>query len=357
MDFNIELIGNEKIIMSDPDGAHPYFAWPTVVKLQNGGVAVGASGFRVEHICPFGKAVIAFSEDEGKNYTAPQIVIDTVLDDRDTGLTVFGENGLIVTSFTKDIETLREKMPQTQECIDYINSVSADDENAAKGVNFRISTDCGRTFGKLCKSPVSSPHGPAVLNDGSVLWVGRILGIHNHIEAHIIDTENGEMTLRGDMKLYEYEEFRDTYFYEPHAIQLPDGKIICHLRAENKDKTLFTLFQTESTDNGVSWSKPRQILRDDSGAPSHLFRHSSGILIAAFSHREMPFGIHVILSADGGKNWSEEYAVYENHYTDDLGYPATAELDDGSLLTVFYAKDNEESPAVIRQQKWKIRKN
>ena len=355
MSFDIELIGSEKTIMSNPDGEHPYFAWPTVARLQNGTIAVGASGYRVEHICPFGKAVVSFSDDGGETYSEPRSIIDTVLDDRDTGFTVFGESGLMVTSFTKDIETLREKMPQTQECIDYINSVSAETEAEAIGVNFRISHDYGKTFGEIYKSPVSSPHGPTVLNDGTVLWVGRILGIHNHIEAHTINTSTGEMTLRGKMDLYKCDEFEDIYFYEPHAVQLADGKIICHLRAENKAKTMFTLYQTVSLDNGVTWSKPKKIIKDDSGAPSYLFVHSSGTLIAAFSHREMPYGIHIILSSDGGESWSEEFTIYKNLYTDDLGYPATTELDDGSLLTVFYAKDNEESPAVIRQQKWKIK--
>ncbi len=355
MSFDIELIGSEKIIMSNPEGAHPYFAWPTVVKLQDGRLAVGASGYRVEHICPFGKAVAAFSTDGGDTYSEPVSVIDTVLDDRDTGFAVFGESGLIVTSFTKDIETLREKMPQTKECIDYINSVSAEDEAQAIGVNFRISRDCGKTFEKIYKSPVSSPHGPTVLQDGTVLWVGRVLGIHNHIEAYVIDTDTGEMTLRGKMDLYKCEEFNDIYFYEPHAVGLSDGRIICHLRAENKAKTMFTLYQTVSDDNGVTWSKPKQIIGDDSGAPSHLFVHSAGTLISAFSHREMPYGIHVILSSDGGESWSDEFRIYENLYTDDLGYPATTELDDGTLLTVFYAKDNEDTPAVIRQQKWRIR--
>lgn len=355
MSLSVELVGSEKIIMSNPGGAHPYFAWPTVVSLQDGTIAVGASGYRVEHICPFGKAVAAFSSDGGETYSEPQSIIDTVLDDRDTGFAVFGESGLIVTSFTKDIETLREKMPQTKECINYINSVSAHDEAQAAGVNFRISRDCGKTFGKIYKSPVSSPHGPAVLQDGTVLWVGRVLGIHNHIEAYVIDTDTGEMTLRGKMDLYKCDEFRDTYFYEPHAVELSDGRIICHLRAENRAKTMFTLYQTVSSDKGVTWSKPKQIIGDDSGAPSHLFVHSSGTLIAAFSHREMPYGIHVILSTDGGESWSDEYRIYENLCTDDLGYPATTELADGTLLTVFYAKDNEDTPAVIRQQKWRIR--
>ena len=48
--------------------------------------------------------------------------------------------------------------------------------------------------------------------------------------------------------------------------------------------------------------------------------------------------------------------MYENKYTADLGYPSTVELDDGSLLTVFYAHEGERdaTPAVIMQQKWKM---
>ena len=233
-----------------------------------------------------------------------------MLDDRDVGLTVFGESGLIVTSFNNSLEFQRENMPQTEECFNYINSVSAEAEAEALGVLFRISTDCGESFGEIYKSPVSSPHGPTVLNDGTVLWVGRKQGIHNHIEAYTLNTETGEMTLRGKMGLYAYEEFKDIYFYEPHAIQLESGKIICHLRAENKEETLFTLYQTVSLDNGVTWSKPEQIIKDDSGAPGHLFMHSSGVLISTFSHRSRPYGIWAIFSKDGGETWSEEFVLY-----------------------------------------------
>ena len=211
--MNIKLIGEPKVVMTNTESHHAYFAWPTIARLQNGRICVGASGYRVEHICPFGKGVLAFSDDNGETYSKPVPVFDTVLDDRDVGLCVFGKSGLIATSFNNSLEFQRENMPQTQECFDYINSVSAEDEAEALGISFRISNDCGETFGKIYKSPVSSPHGPAVLNDGTVLWVGRRLGIHNHIEAHVINTETGEMTLRGELGLYKYDEFKDIFFY------------------------------------------------------------------------------------------------------------------------------------------------
>ncbi|MEE1284623.1 MAG: sialidase family protein, partial [Acutalibacteraceae bacterium] len=237
----------------------------------------------------------------------------------------------------------------------YINSVSAEDEAEALGISFRISNDCGETFGPIYKSPVSSPHGPTVLNDGTVLWVGRRLGIHNHIEAHVVNTETGEMTLRGELEIYKYDEFKDVFFYEPHAIQMDDGKIICHLRAENEDESLFTLYQSVSYDNGVTWSKPVQIIGDDSGAPAHLFMHSSGTLISTFSHRKKPYGIWAIFSNDNGETWSSESVIAEGKDTDDLGYPSTIELDNGEMITAYYTRENDYVPAVIAQQKWALK--
>ena len=349
--MNIRLIEDMKIIMSNPDGDHGYFGWPTVVRLQNGDILVGASGYRVEHRCPFGKAVLVRSSDNGETYSEPVAVIDTVLDDRDVGLTVFGDSGLIVTSFTNPNEFQRENMPQTQECFDCVNAVTPEEEAKVVGVTMKISNDMGRTFGKLYRPPISSPHGPTVLNDGTILWVGRKLGSHNGLQVYRVNPENGETEYVSSIDVSPFDHLN---FYEPHAVQLADGRIICHMRVENAEETIFTLYQTVSFDNGKTWSAVRQILKDNSGAPSHLFVHSSGVLISAFSRRTMPCGIRLVMSEDMGETWSEEFSLYENHETDDLGYPATTELPDGTLLTVFYARDNEEVPAVIRQQKWKI---
>lgn len=345
--MKIKLIGEAKTIMSNPDGTHRYFGWPTVTTLKNGRIAVGASGYRIEHVCPFGKGVIAFSDDNGENYSEPIPVIDTVLDDRDVGLTVFGESGLIVTSFNNTLDFQRQNMPQTAECFDYIDSVSAEDEADALGVNYRISKDNGETFGAIHKSPVTSPHGPIVLNDGKILWIGTVYNEQSKIEAHIINPNDGSISF------YSRIDTEGLMLDEPNAIQMPDGRIICHFRIEEENKNIFTLYQSISEDNGKSWSKPKQIIKDDSGAPAHLFLHSSGTLISAFSRRAMPYGIRVIFSNDGGESWSDEHILYENTCSDDLGYPSTVELSDGSLLTVFYAVENDEnSPAVIKQQKW-----
>lgn len=91
--MRIEKIEEARVILSNPGSRHCYFAWSTAERMKNGRLAVAASGFRLSHICPFGKAVMAISEDEGGHYSAPMSIIDTVLDDRDAGLCAFGKSG------------------------------------------------------------------------------------------------------------------------------------------------------------------------------------------------------------------------------------------------------------------------
>jgi hypothetical protein len=140
---------------------------------------------------------------------------------------------------------------------------------------------------------------------------------------------------------------------EPYAIELDNGIILCHIRADRYDESrAFTLYQSESSDGGKTWSEPIQILEDRGGAPSHILKHSSGVLIATYGYRKLPYGIKVMFSYDGGKSWGEEKYLYSNDISGDLGYPSTVELLDGSLLTVFYAKLDHDGEALILAQKW-----
>ena len=56
------------------------------------------------------------------------------------------------------------------------------------------------------------------------------------------------------------------------------------------------------------------------------------------SQKDEEIGGSVIMrSQDGGKTWGEEHILTEA-YCNDLGYPATVELPDGSLITVYYER-------------------
>ncbi len=351
--------GDAKVIISNPCSRHNYFGWPTAARLQNGKIAVTASGFRRRHVCPLGKAVISYSDNDGESYTLPAPVIDTVLDDRDGGILAFGKSGVIVTSFNNTTAFQRADSECDAYDSAYLDTVTPQEEAAALGTTFRISHDCGVTFGEIFKSPVSSPHGPMVLSDGTLLWVGRTYSaddtFHRGIDcirAHIINPD-GTMEYVGEIEKLSYRG-EELLSCEPHAVLLDDGTILAHFRVQNSDESIFTTYQSASADNGKTWTKPVRILPLKGGAPPHILKHSSGALVCTYGYREYPYGIKAMFSFDRGKTWDCGYDIYINRVSDDIGYPSSVELDDGSILTVFYAHPGSSEPAVIMQQKWRF---
>lgn len=369
--MKIQPIGASRVVMSNPHGKANYFAWPSVAKLQNQKIAVVASGYRYAHICPFGKAVISYSENEGETYTAPAPLIDTPLDDRDAGILAYGTSNVIITSFNNSVPFQRASAGHymAAECdrervmklIDrYLDLVTPEEETRFIGSEFRISRDCGVTFGEIYKSPITSPHGPCALHDGTVLWVGTVFdredvgAEESGILAYRIHSD-GTMERIGTIPAI--QDDGGVMLCEPYALELPNGTILCHIRAqkyENGTCTCFTTYQSESVDFGKTWSRPHRILGVSDGAPSHLMLHSSGLLISTYGHREQPYGIKAMFSRDHGKTWDAGYDIYTDTVSDDLGYPCSVELKDGSILTVFYAHETQAGPAVIMQQKWRL---
>ena len=350
----IVVLEGARTILDNPVGTHGYFGWPSIARLQNGKLAVACSGFRKGHVCPFGQAVMMTSSDEGRTYTAAAAVIETPLDDRDAGVVPFGENGVIVTSFNNTRAFQRSRNPYDAEIQAYLDTVTDEDEARYLGATFRLSFDGGETFGDIFISPVTSPHGPTALRDGTLLWVGRTFAEddafaeNNRIEAWKVDTD-GSMVFVGAVPPA-YKNGTLINACEPSTIELPDGTLLCHFREDSR----FTVYQTRSVDGGRTWSEPEQLLADRGGSPPHLYLHSSGVLISAYGYRSEPYGIRLMLSNDLGETWKTDIVLWDEGVSADLGYPATVELNDGSLLTVFYAQDEVNGPAVIKQIRWKL---
>jgi len=367
--MKIKILEDAKIIMSNRDSRHAYFAWPTVARLKNGKIAVTASGYRLYHLCPFGKVAMTVSEDEGKTFSPLQTVIDTPLDDRDAGICPFGESGVIVTSFNNTTDTQRKwvrttymdrKTEAEMKYIEaYLDNVSAEQEKKYLGSTYKVSYDNGVTFGDVMHTVVNCPHGPIELSDGSILYVGtdsagdgvprQYAGI---CVAKMTPGSKGEIIGKIDV-------IPEGASWEPHVVELPDGKLICHIRVQcyrSGEEILFTTYQSESHDGGYTWSKPHKILSDHGGAPAHLMYHSSGAVISVYGYRQAPYAIKAMISYDGGETWDIDNVLYEQPHSADIGYPASVELKDGSLMTVFYAKEHELSPAEIYSIKWNFEK-
>ena len=80
-------------------GMFTYHGWPSVCIDDEGVLYAVCSGYRCLHICPFGKTLLFISRDLGETWSAPLVVNDTALDDRDAGVLWLGEKKLLVTWF------------------------------------------------------------------------------------------------------------------------------------------------------------------------------------------------------------------------------------------------------------------
>ncbi len=344
-----------------------YQGWPSVCRDENGTLYVVASGMRVAHVCPFGKTVMYISKNNGETWTPPIVVNDDYLDDRDAGILYMGNGRMLVTWFAHSTNAYRSKYapgirggaqpidkPVMGGMLDTFAMVP--EEWASGGSFLRISEDYGVTWSEPIKLPISTPHGPNLCSDGSLLYLGKDMYIteednntHGHIRAY--KSIDGGYTWNELAILPIPAGTKNHNFHEPHVIELPDGRLFGAIRAQgNEIQPGFTFYTTESTDGGRTWTMP--VNQGIDGSPPHLLLHSSGKLICVYGRRVDQYSIRAILSDDGGKTWSEEIVLEDRIDSPDLGYPASVELDDGSVMTVYYMKCRGDDKCSILYTRW-----
>ncbi len=191
----MKLNAEHGIICSMPAERFGYFGWPTVTTTPNGRLIVGVSGLRAGHVCPWGKTVIFFSEDEGTSWSYPRVINDTPLDDRDCGVLGIDKHNLLITWFsrdccmlpgrfadvTDDVEKARQYWisiygKDLMEDADRICQPEEEYNSAVKkwrGAWCRLSRDGGNNWGDFIRTPVNSPHGPNILNDREIIYMGK----------------------------------------------------------------------------------------------------------------------------------------------------------------------------------------
>ena len=92
-----------------------------------------------------------------------------------------------------------------------------------------------------------------------------------------------------------------------------------------------------SEDDGKTW-KLSGPLTSDNQHPSHLMRLKSGELLLTFGNRTSgKNGVAVKISKDNGNTWEQERFLITDLKSGDCGYPASVEMEDGSISTVYYS--------------------
>jgi sialidase-1 len=361
------LTAQHGIICRLPNERFGYFGWPSIARLDDGTLIVASSGLRVEHVCPWGKTVLNVSTDEGRTWSWPRVINDSPIDDRDAGVVDLGDGKLLVSWFTSDTrqyvqaDWLRQRLGDEE--LGRVKAALANwtDELVQQwlGSWALLSEDRGATWSRPIRVPVSTPHGPARLANGELLYLGkdsRAMG-EGHIMAAMSRDGGQSWDLQGTVP--ECAGTEPHCYHEPHLVELPSGAIVGMIRVEElateqpaKGLINFSLFQTESRDRGVTWSTARPT--GVYGSPPHLLRHSSGALVCVYGYRKPGYGQRAMLSHDEGATWDSDWIIRDDGPDGDLGYPATAELGDGSLFTIYYQKVPGDAKCSLLWSRWRL---
>mgnify|MGYP001611871778 CR=1 FL=1 len=70
--------------------------------------------------------------------------------------------------------------------------------------------------------------------------------------------------------------------------------------------------------------------------PADLLKLADGRVLLTYGDRRSDRGINICVSADGGRTWTGSARISQD-VSGDCGYPSSAQLQDGTLVTVFYA--------------------
>ena len=354
------------IICRRPDSVFGYFGWGSVARLDAHTLVAACSGERMNHVCPFGKTEIFYSRDDGRTWSPPVVVNNTVLDDRDAGIVSLGGDRLLLSWFNHPLRYCLPAADASDEALYAAYAALAEPlDRCEQGSHIRLSFDRGLSWTPAQKLEVSSPHGPCVLSDGTILYLGKVMysdrrprpndEYHDYGECIMAyrSADGGRTwTEAGAVPLPEDAGW--AHFHEPHAVQLPSGRILGMLRFQDYARQTpyaesFSMFETHSDDGGLTWSRP--VYTGVCGSPPHLLVHSSGAVLCAYGRRREPFGERVMVSLDGGGSWTHDTELYPG-VDPDLGYPASVELADGSVLTVYYHKYPKDRKCSFLYTRW-----
>ncbi len=210
---------------------------------------------------------------------------------------------------------------------------------------------------------VSAVRAPIVHPDGTISFV-RCVGTNESVQtitpqgyqlpncrAWLIHSTDGGRHWDDRTEIQTWDE-AFPLFVEADFERMPNGVILAATRVEClhplKDKTLpyppgkmpndhsaGHMVLMESTDEGKTWSKPREFLQY-SEVHGQLTLLKDGRLLCTYTNYHLPFGVAAVVSDDFGKTWDFEHPM-QLAISPPVGsaWPTTRQLSDGTLVTLY----------------------
>jgi len=330
-EFNVpQLTEAERIEAVTGQG---YF--PVLIKLDDGSLGAVIRG-GAPHLGIQGRLDWIHSEDGGRTWSKPTVIVDSQWDDRNPALGQMPD-GTVVMAYA--------------EASTYDPQGKFDGEYGTYEMFYVLSADRGKTWSEK----IAPPHGPiksgspfgriVLLTDGTALmpvygsldpdYKGPIKAPKGTRRMTLIVRSKDNGRTWGDRSLVAVDH------NEMSLLPLPDGRIIAGLRTGSG-----ALSVAESSDGGRTWSEPEPLTRRNHH-PCDLCLLESSRIVLAFGNRIVPYGVGATVSGDGGRTWDYDHRALlaATSMNRDCGYPSLVQLDDGTLVMMYYSVGTQEKPS------------
>ena len=220
------------------------------------------------------------------------------------------------------------------------------------------------------KTHGSANHGPIVLKDGRLLMVGRRwLGDGTSAVwkegKHELTVEESRDNGRSWQLIAMIEPTPPDeigQFHEPHLVETDDGR----LRHSSGSTPNPRRARSTATRHNASYGRPRAATEAKRGRawcpprwryPPHLIKLRGGRLLTVYGRRLGPgFGEYACLSDDHGRTWDVANEIkLAGHFNGDLGYPASVQLPDDTILTIYYQAEKQGEQTCLMATKWRVK--
>jgi len=310
--------------------------FPVMLKLKDGSLFAVIRG-GAPHIGIKGRLDWVGSKDGGKTWSAPQVIVDSQWDDRNPAVGQMADGSIVVAY---------------SEASTYSPEGKFDKSFGNYDMYYVISQDGGKTWSakqKLFYGPLKggSPFGKIiVLADGTALMA--VYGWRDENYKGVDQLPTGAPYYSGVIRSHDNGRTWGEWsliapgYNETALVSAADSSLLALLRSGDQSRNIW---QAESRDTGRTWSQPHPIT-GNSQHPADAILLNSGHLLLCYGNRVEPLGVQAMLSGDYGKTWDRDHrtAIAWISLSTDCGYPSSIQLDDGTIVTMYYSVGTKELP-------------
>lgn len=329
-----------------------YYGWPGLTLAHNGDMLVSACE-QITHVSPYGRDIVVRSSDQGRTWSEPEVIFDSVTDDRDISLNTMPDGTIIASWFSSDVWARPRPFPWMRPEWESLRDIIKPDTLKAMHRGWiRRSTDHGRTWEELIHPTLVGQHaGPTPLSNGELIYIGRYnLEDGSQFVATLSKDAGRTWQIISQMPIErKYEEISKKHWAvlgENHVVEVSPGKLVAAFRSTPQLATP-NVHMAWSEDAGRTWTPPQDT--GVFGHPPFLLKLKSGVLLCFTSQRpqgDQPKRLIVFASYDAGRTWDTKNLHVLSDANDvqglDMGYPVAVETRPGEIFCVYYSSPTPE---------------